>query len=306
MVKQRTLKNVIRATGVGLHTGEKVYMTLRPAAVDTGIVFRRVDLGEPVEIPATADNVGDTALSSTLVENGVRVATVEHLLSAFAGLGIDNAYVDLSAPEVPIMDGSAGPFVFLLQSAGIAEQDAAKRFIRIKKEVRVQEDDKWAMFRPFEGFKVGFEIQFDHPVFKKHTQMASVDFSTTSFVKEVSRARTFGFMRDYEMLRERNLARGGSLDNAIVVDDYRVVNEDGLRYEDEFVKHKVLDAIGDLYLLGHSLIGEFVGFKSGHALNNQLLRTLLADAEAWEMVTFEEEEAAPISYMAPVHAAQPA
>lgn len=304
MVRQRTLKNVIRATGVGLHTGEKVYMTLRPAAVDTGIIFRRIDLDEPREIRATAENVGDTSLSTTLVENGVRVATVEHLLSAFAGLGIDNAYVDLSAPEVPIMDGSAGPFVFLLQSAGISEQNAAKRFIRIKKPLFVEEEDKWARFDPFEGFKVSFEIEFDHPVFKKHSQQAAVDFSTTSFVKEVSRARTFGFMRDYEMLRERNLARGGSLDNAIVVDDYRIVNEDGLRYEDEFVKHKVLDAIGDLYLLGHSLIGAFSGFKSGHALNNALLRALLADSEAWEMVTFEEEEKAPISYMPPVHAVQ--
>lgn len=302
MVKQRTLKNVIRATGVGLHTGEKVYMTLRPAAIDTGIVFRRVDLDTPVDIRATAENVGDTALSTTLVENGVRVATVEHLLSAFAGLGIDNAYVDLSAPEVPIMDGSAGPFVFLLQSAGIAEQNAAKRFIRIRKPITVEQEDKWARFEPFEGFKVAFEIEFDHPVFKKHSQQAMLDFSTTSFVKEVSRARTFGFMRDYEMLRERNLARGGSLDNAIVVDDYRIVNEDGLRYEDEFVKHKVLDAIGDLYLLGHSLIGAFSGHKSGHALNNALLRALLADREAWEMVTFEEQETAPISYMAPVHA----
>lgn len=302
MVRQRTLKNVIRATGVGLHTGEKVYMTLRPAAIDTGIVFRRVDLDPPVDISATAENVGDTALSSTLVENGVRVATVEHLLSAFAGLGIDNAYVDLSAPEVPIMDGSAGPFVFLLQSAGIAEQNAAKRFIRINKPIQVKEDDKWASFEPYEGFKVAFDIEFDHPVFKKHSQHAEVDFCTTSFVKEVSRARTFGFMRDYEMLRARNLARGGSLDNAIVVDDYRIVNEDGLRYEDEFVKHKILDAIGDLYLLGHSLIGAFHGYKSGHALNNALLRALLADREAWEMVTFEEEEEAPISYMPPVHA----
>jgi UDP-3-O-[3-hydroxymyristoyl] N-acetylglucosamine deacetylase len=306
MIRQRTLKNVIRATGVGLHTGEKVYMTLRPAAIDTGIVFRRVDLDEPVEICATAENVGDTSLSTTLVENDVRVSTVEHLLSAFAGLGIDNAYVDLSAPEVPIMDGSAGPFVFLLQSAGIAEQNAAKRFIRIKKPIKVEQEDKWAQFEPFEGFKVAFAIEFDHPVFKKHSQQAMLDFSTTSFVKEVSRARTFGFMRDYEMLRERNLARGGSLDNAIVVDDYRIVNEDGLRYEDEFVKHKVLDAIGDLYLLGHSLIGAFSGYKSGHALNNALLRALLADQEAWEMVTFEDEEIAPISYMAPVQAGQPA
>lgn len=301
MVRQRTLKNTIRATGVGLHTGDKVYMTLRPAAPDTGIVFRRVDLDEPVDIKATAENVGDTSLSSTLVQDGVRVATVEHLLSAFAGLGIDNAYVDLSAAEVPIMDGSAGPFVFLLQSAGIEEQNAPKKFIRIKKPVVLEQPDKWARFDPFDGFKVSFEIEFDHPVFKKHSQQATVDFSTTSFVKEVSRARTFGFMRDYEMLRARNLARGGSLDNAIVVDDYRILNEDGLRYEDEFVKHKILDAIGDLYLLGHSLIGAFTGYKSGHALNNQLLRTLLADREAWEEVTFDDPQAAPISYMKPVH-----
>jgi UDP-3-O-[3-hydroxymyristoyl] N-acetylglucosamine deacetylase len=292
---------MIRATGVGLHTGDKVYMTLRPAAPDTGIVFRRVDLDEPVDIKACADNVGDTSLSSTLVQDGVRVATVEHLLSALAGLGIDNAYVDVSAPEVPIMDGSAGPFVFLLQSAGIEEQNAPKKFIRIKKPVVLEQPDKWARFDPFDGFKVSFEIEFDHPVFKKHSQQATVDFSTTSFVKEISRARTFGFMRDYEMLRERNLARGGSLDNAIVVDDYRILNEDGLRYEDEFVKHKILDAIGDLYLLGHSLIGAFTGFKSGHALNNQLLRTLLADREAWEEVTFDDPQAAPINYMKPAH-----
>src|SRR5690606_26051306 len=298
--------NTIRATGVGLHSGEKVYLTLKPAPVDTGIIFRRTDLDPMVEIRACAENVGETMLSTTLVKDGVRVATVEHLLSAMAGLGIDNCFVELSAAEVPIMDGSAGPFVFLLQSAGIYEQDAAKRFIRIKETVMVEEGDKWARFDPFEGFKVGFEIEFDHPVFKKHSQKAAVDFSTTSFVKEVSRARTFGFMRDYEMLRERNLARGGSLDNAIVVDDYRIVNEDGLRYEDEFVKHKVLDAIGDLYLLGHSLIGAFSGFKSGHALNNTLLRSLLADREAWEMVTFEEEETAPISYMPPVQAVQSA
>lgn len=302
MVKQRTLKNVIRATGVGLHTGEKVYMTLRPAAVDTGIVFRRVDLDAPVDIRATAQNVGDTSLSTSLANGDVRISTVEHLLSAFAGLGIDNAYVDVSAPEVPIMDGSAGPFVFLLQSAGIEEQSAPKRFIRIKKPVIVEQPGKWARFDPFDGFKVGFEIEFDHPVFKKHAQQASVDFSTTSFVKEVSRARTFGFMRDYEMLRARNLALGGTLDNAIVVDDYRILNEDGLRYEDEFVKHKILDAIGDLYLLGHSLIGAFTGFKSGHALNNQLLRTLLADKSAWEEVTFDNPASAPISYMRPVHA----
>lgn len=301
MIRQRTLKNVIRATGVGLHTGKKVYLTLRPAAVDTGIVFRRVDLRDPVEIKAAPENVGDTRLSTTLVKGDVRISTVEHLLSALAGLGIDNAYVDLSAPEVPIMDGSAGPFVFLVQSAGIEEQNAAKRFIRIKQPVEVREDDKWARFEPFDGFKVGFSIEFDHPVFHSHQQHAEVDFSTTSFVREVSRARTFGFMRDIELLRERQLALGGSLDNAIVVDDYRILNEDGLRYEDEFVKHKILDAIGDLYLLGHSLIGAFSGHKSGHALNNKLLRVLLEQEEAWEEVTFEDAGTAPISFLHPAH-----
>ena len=302
MIRQRTLKNVIRATGVGIHSGEKVYMTLRPAAVDTGIVFRRVDLDEPVEIKACAEHVGETSMSTTLVRDSVRVATVEHLLSAMAGLGIDNAYVDLSSAEVPIMDGSAGPFVFLIQSAGIAEQGAAKRFIRIKKPVLVEDDDKWARFDPFDGFKVGFSIDFNHPIFTRQTSQAEIDFSTTSFVKQVSRARTFGFMKDIEMLRERNLVLGGSMDNAIVLDDYRVLNEDGLRYEDEFVKHKILDAIGDLYLLGHSLIGAFYGHKSGHALNNRLLRTLLADRTAWEEVTFDDPAAAPISYAHPAQA----
>ncbi len=302
MIRQRTLKNVIRATGVGLHTGEKVYLTLRPAAVNTGIVFRRVDLEDPVEINACPDNVGDTRLSTTLEQNGAKVSTVEHLLSAFAGLGIDNAYVDVSAPEVPIMDGSAGPFVFLIQSAGVEEQNAPKRFIRIKRPVRVEDGDKWAEFAPFDGFKVGFAIDFDHPAFEEHTRVASIDFSSTSFVKEVSRARTFGFLRDIEMLRERKLALGGSLDNAVVVDDYRVLNEDGLRYEDEFVKHKILDAIGDLYLLGHSLIGEFSGHKSGHALNNRLLKALIAEKDAWEEVTFDDGDAAPISYMKPIWA----
>lgn len=302
MIRQRTLKNVIRATGVGIHTGQKVYMTLRPALPDTGIVFRRVDLDEPVEISARAENVGDTRLSTTLVQGDVRIATVEHLLSAMAGLGIDNAYVDLSAPEVPIMDGSAGPFVFLIQSAGIEEQNVPKRFIRIKKPVVMDGDDKWARLDPFEGFKVGFGIDFDHPMFKSHTRQAEVDFSTTSFVKEVSRARTFGFMRDIEMLRERNLVLGGSMDNAIVLDDYRILNEDGLRYEDEFVKHKILDAIGDLYLLGHSLIGAFSGYKSGHELNNQLIRTLLETTDAWEEVTFEDEATAPISFAHPAQA----
>ena len=297
MLGQRTLKNTIRASGVGLHTGTKVLMTLRPAEVDTGIVFRRTDLDPPSDIPAHAENVGDTQLGTTLVKGDARVSTVEHLLSAFAGLGIDNAIVEVSAPEVPIMDGSAGPFVFLLQSAGVAEQKTAKKFVRIKKTVRVEDGDKWAEFKPFDGFKVNFEIEFDHPVFKRRTQASSMDFSTTSFLKEVSRARTFGFMRDLETLRNRNLALGGNLDNAIVLDDFRVLNEDGLRYEDEFVKHKILDAIGDLYLLGHSLIGEFSGYKSGHALNNQLLRALLADTSAWESVVFEKLADAPISYV---------
>ncbi len=300
MIRQRTLKNIIRATGIGLHTGDKVYLTLRPAAVDTGIVFRRIDLDEPVEIAATPDNVGDTRLSTTLIHNNVRVSTVEHLLSAMAGLGIDNAYIDVSAPEVPIMDGSAGPFVFLIQSAGIEEQNAAKRFIRIKKPVIVEDGDKWARFDPFEGFKVSFNIDFQHPVFQSQSQTTTVDFSSTSFVKEVSRARTFGFMRDIEQLRENNLVLGGSLDNAIVMDDYRVLNEDGLRYRDEFVKHKVLDAIGDLYLLGCSLIGEFSGYKSGHELNNRLLRTLLANEDAWEAATFDDPKLAPISYTHPL------
>ena len=302
MIRQRTLKNVIRATGVGLHTGEKIYLTLRPAPVDTGIVFCRVDLDDVVQIPARPENVGDTRLSTTLVSGDVRISTVEHLLSAMAGLGIDNAYVDLSAAEVPIMDGSAGPFVFLIQSAGIEEQNAAKRFIRIKKPVEVTHEDKVARFVPFDGFKVGFTIEFNHPVFKTDTQHAEIDFSTTSFVKEVSRARTFGFMHEIEQLRERQLALGGSLDNAVVLDDYRVLNEDGLRYRDEFVKHKILDAIGDLYLLGHSLIGAFDGFKSGHALNNELLRALIADETAWEEVTFDDVSEAPISFLQPVPA----
>ena len=302
VIRQRTLKNVIRATGVGLHTGEKVYLTLRPAAPDSGIIFRRVDLDEPVEIPATPENVGDTTLSTTLIKDGVRISTVEHLLSAMAGLGIDNAYVDLNAAEVPIMDGSAGPFVFLIQSAGIEEQNAPKRFIRIKKSVRVEDGDKWVNFEPFDGFKVAFTIDFDHPAFKEGSQIAEVDFSTTSFVREVSRARTFGFMNQIEQLRANNLALGGSLDNAVVVDDYRVLNEDGLRYVDEFVKHKILDSIGDLYLLGHSLIGSFCGHKSGHALNNELLRALLAQEDAWEEVTFEDASTAPISFAQPVHA----
>lgn len=300
MIKQRTLKNVIRATGVGLHTGDTVYLTLRPAAVDTGIVFRRIDLNPPVEIKARAGNIGDTTLSSTLMKGNVRIATVEHLLSAFAGLGIDNAYVELSASEVPIMDGSAGPFVFLIQSAGITPQEAPKRFIRIKKSVIMQEEDKWARLDPFDGFKVSFVIDFDHPAFKGRPQGVEVDFSSTSFVREVSRARTFGFMKDIERLQEANLALGGSLSNAVVVDDYRVINEDGLRYDDEFARHKILDAIGDLYLLGHTLIGAFSGYKSGHALNNRLLCALMADKSAWEIVTFQDEAEIPIIFSRPL------
>lgn len=300
MIRQRTLKNTIRATGVGLHSGKKVYLTLKPAPIDTGIVFCRTDLDPVVEIPARAENVGETTLSTTLVKDGVKVATVEHLLSAMAGLGIDNAYVEVSAEEVPIMDGSAGPFVFLIQSAGIEEQESPKKFIRITKEVTVKDGDKTATFVPFNGFKVSFTIDFDHPAFKGRSQETSVDFSSTSFVKEVSRARTFGFMRDIEQLRAMNLALGGSVDNAIVVDEFKVLNEDGLRYEDEFVKHKVLDAIGDLYLLGNSLIGEFKGHKSGHDLNNKLLRALIAQADAWEVETFHDASTAPISYMRPL------
>jgi UDP-3-O-[3-hydroxymyristoyl] N-acetylglucosamine deacetylase len=298
MLKQRTLKNSIRATGVGLHTGKKVLMTLRPAPPDTGIVFRRIDFEVPVDIKAHAENVGDTTMGTTLHAGEVKISTVEHLLSALAGLGIDNALVEVSAGEVPIMDGSAGPFVFLIQSAGIEEQKAPKRFIRILESLQVEDGDKWARFDPYDGFKVNFEIEFNHPTFKTHSQIASMDFSTTSFLREVSRARTFGFMRDLESLRARNLALGGNLDNAIVLDDYRVLNEDGLRYEDEFVKHKILDAIGDLYLLGHSLIGEFSGYKSGHGLNNKLLRTLIGTRSAWREVTFESLAEAPISYVA--------
>lgn len=296
MLKQRTLKTAIRATGVGLHTGRKVFMTLRPAVDNTGIVFRRVDMDPVVDIPADAHLVGETMLGTSLIKDGTRVATVEHLMSAFAGLGVDNAYVDLSAPEVPIMDGSAAPFVFLLQSAGVTEQTALKKFIRIRKKVRVEQDDKWAEFTPYDGFKVNFKIDFEHPVFKKHLQSSSIDFSSTSFLREVSRARTFGFLRDIEALRANRLALGGNIDNAIVLDDFRVLNEDGLRYEDEFVRHKILDAIGDLYLIGHGLLGEFTGYKSGHDLNNKLVRELYAASGAWEEVVFEDGLTAPISY----------
>src|SRR6185437_7079277 len=300
MIRQRTLKNVIKATGVTLHGGERAELILRPAPPNTGIIFHRVDLDPIISIPARAKYVGDTTLSTCLVMDGVRVSTVEHLLSALAGLGIDNAYVDVTASEIPIMDGSAAPFIFLVQSAGIQEQNAPKRFIRIKRKVTVNDGDKWACFEPFEGFKVTFGIEFDHPVFKSHSKSATLDFSSTSYVKEVSRARTFGFKSDFDRLRSMNLARGASLDNAVAVDDFRVLNEDGLRYEDEFVKHKILDAIGDLYLLGSSLIGSFSGFKSGHALNNTLLCKLIATQDAWEFVTFEDKNTAPISFLRPI------
>jgi UDP-3-O-[3-hydroxymyristoyl] N-acetylglucosamine deacetylase len=303
MLNQRTLKNVIRATGVGLHNGEKVYLTLRPAPVDTGIVFTRTDLDPMVQIPAKASYVGDTTLSTTLVKGDVRISTIEHLMSAMSGLGIDNAYIDVSAPEVPIMDGSAGPFVFLIQSAGIEEQHALKKFIRIKKPLFLSDGDKSVSLEPFDGFKVSYTLLYDHPVYRKYTKTASVDFSSTSFVKEVSRARTFGFMHEFEELRNRNLALGASMDNAIAVGDYKVLNEDGLRYEDEFVKHKILDAIGDLYMIGYSLIGEFKGYKSGHALNNALLRSLEVNKDAWEIVSFDTDSHVPISYTKPVLAA---
>jgi len=293
---QKTLKNVIRATGVGLHTGEKVYLTLRPAPVDNGIVFVRTDLDEPVAIAARAENVGDTTMATTLTDGQVTISTIEHLMAAFGGLGIDNAFVDVSAPELPIMDGSAAPFVFLLQSAGIEQQAAPKKFIRVRKKVSYSQGDVTAELSPYDGFKLEYTLLYDHPVFRRHSKTATVEFSTMAFVKEVSRARTFGFLADYEKLRAMNLARGGSLDNAVVVDDYRILNDDGLRLADEFAKHKILDAIGDLYLLGHSVIGAFSGFKSGHGPNNALLRELLADAAAWEVVTFDDEAQAPIAF----------
>jgi UDP-3-O-[3-hydroxymyristoyl] N-acetylglucosamine deacetylase len=293
MIYQKTLRNVIRAKGVGLHSGEQVSLTLRPAPADTGIVFRRVDLEPVVEIAATLDNVGDTRLSTALCYKGVRISTVEHLLSALSGLGIDNAVVDVTAAEVPIMDGSAAPFVFLIRSAGIEEQRVAKRFLRILQSVEVSDGDKWARFSPYQGFRVDFTIDFNHPMFRGQYRQSEIDFSKTSFVREVSRARTFGFMSDIEKLREDQLALGGSLDNAVVLDDYRVVNEDGLRYRDEFVKHKMLDAIGDLYLLGHSLIGSFTGYKSGHALNNCLLRELIRQQDSWEVISFEDAARTP-------------
>jgi UDP-3-O-[3-hydroxymyristoyl] N-acetylglucosamine deacetylase len=301
MIRQRTLKNTIRATGIGMHTGDKVVVTLRPAPVDAGIVFSRTDTTPPVVIPALVGHVGDTTMATTLAAGGVRISTVEHLMAAFAGLGIDNALVEVDAAELPIMDGSAAPFVFLIQSAGIADQDAPKKFIRILEETVYSDGDITVRLSPYNGFRVEYTLLYDHPVFHKHTKTASVDFSSTAFVKEVSRARTFGFLADFEKLRELDLARGGSLDNAVVVDDFRILNEEGLRLEDEFVKHKILDAIGDLYLLGHSVIGAFSGHKSGHASNNALLRKVLANRSAWDIVTFDtEREPPPISFARPV------
>ncbi len=300
MVRQRTLKNAIRATGVGLHTGEKVFMTLKPGAVDTGIVFVRTDIEPAVEIPARLEYVGDTTLATTLVRDKVRISTIEHLMAALSGLGIDNAVVEVSAPELPVMDGSAAPFVFLLQSAGILEQDAVKRYFRIKQEVSYSDGDIHLTVQPHDGFQVEYTLQYEHPVFHSHTKTSSVDFSTTAFVREVSRARTFGFMSDFEKLRSLDLARGASLDNAVVVDDFRILNDGGLRLEDEFVKHKILDAFGDLYLLGYTMIGRFSGFKSGHCSNNALLKRLLAEKDAWEVVSFEDLEVPPIIFSQPI------
>lgn len=302
MIRQRTLQHSIKATGVGLHTGSKVLLTLRPAPPDTGIVFRRIDLEPGLEVAATTENVGDTRLATTLVSRNERIWTIEHLMAALSAYGIDNLYVDLDGEEVPIMDGSAAPFIFLLQSAGIREQKAAKKFIRITRPVRVEDGDKWAMFEPYGGFRVSLKICFKHPLFSDKNSCASIDLSTTSFVREISRARTFGFVRDVEMLREQNLGLGGSLDNVVVVDDYRVMNDDGLRYNDEFVKHKILDAIGDLYLLGHGLIGKFSGYKTGHATNHSLRQALLAAPDCYEVITFENEQEALINFTQPISA----
>ncbi|MDP1863382.1 MAG: UDP-3-O-acyl-N-acetylglucosamine deacetylase [Thiobacillus sp.] len=297
MIKQRTLKTPVHATGVGLHSGIKVEMTLRPAAPNSGIVFRRMDLDPPAELKADPYLVTDTRLCSMLELGAAKVSTVEHLMSALAGLGIDNLIVDLTGPEIPIMDGSSAPFVYLLQSAGIIEQDAAKQYVRILKPIEVRDGDKWARFVPHHGFKVEFTIDFKHPVFEKSGKTVSIDFADNAYTKEVSRARTFGFMHEVEALRNNGLALGGSLDNAIVMDEYRVLNQDGLRYDDEFVKHKVLDAIGDLYLLGHPVIGAFEAYKSGHALNNMLLRELLQHQESWESVSFEQNEDVPDAFL---------
>jgi UDP-3-O-[3-hydroxymyristoyl] N-acetylglucosamine deacetylase len=296
MLVQRTLERTVSTVGIGLHSGQKVGLTLRPAAPNTGIVFRRVDLDEPVDIVSTPEAVGETVLSTTLVQDGVKVATIEHLMSALAGLGIDNVYIDLTASEVPIMDGSAAPFIYLIQSAGIESQRAPKQFVRIKQPVRFENNAGWAELTPYDGFKVSFEIDFNHPAVKSTQQTLALDLSKSSYSREISRARTFGFMRDVEMLRSKNMGLGGSLGNAVVLDEYRVLNKDGLRYQDEFVKHKMLDAIGDLYTLGHSIIGAYHGYKSGHAINNLLLHALIAQPDAWELTTLEAEEEASVSY----------
>jgi UDP-3-O-[3-hydroxymyristoyl] N-acetylglucosamine deacetylase len=298
---QRTLNNSVKATGIGAHSGKRAELTLRPAPPNTGIVFRRIDLDPQVVIPAVVENVGDTTLSTSLIKDGVRISTVEHLLSAFSGTGIDNAYVDVTNAEIPIMDGSASLFRFLIQSAGIREQkEALKRFIRIDRQIVVRNGDKWVSVEPFHGFKVDFTIDFNHPSFPRSNSRAVLDFSSVSYAKEVSRARTFGFLSDFEKMRSMNLALGANLSNVIALDDFRVLNEEGLRYEDEFVRHKILDAIGDLALLGASVIGLLKAYKSGHTLNNQLLRELLAHQKAWEFVTFKEGETVPIVYLQPL------
>ena len=296
MLKQRTLSNSIRASGVGLHSGEKVNMTLRPAAKDTGIIFRRLDIEPIQQIPALAKSVIDTMLGTTIAKKNASVMTVEHILAAFAGLGIDNALIDLDGPEVPIMDGSSASFIFLIESAGIEEQNASKKFLRIKKKIRVEDGEKFAEFKPYNGYRISFEIDFDHPMIKSKLTKLSVDFSTLTFLKEISRARTFGFLKEIETLRSKNLALGGSLDNAIVFDDYRILNQDGLRYQDELVRHKILDVVGDLYLMGHILVGEFNGYKSGHELNNKLILKLYKDETAWEEIEESEITDIPISY----------
>lgn len=300
MIFQRTVENTVKATGVGLHSGNKVTLTIRPAPVNTGIVLMRTDLEPAVAIAAKADLVRETTMCTALVNNeGVRISTIEHLFAALAGLGIDNAVIEVDAPEIPIMDGSASPFVFLLQSAGVKQQAAAKKYIRIKQPIRVENGDKWAELKPFKGFRVSFAIDFNHPEIARSQQHMVMDFSSSAFIKDISRARTFGFMRDIEYLRANNLALGGSMENAVVLDEYRVLNPDGLRYEDEFVKHKILDAFGDLYVAGHAIIGEFSAYKTGHALNNQLVRALLENAEAWELVSFDKEADAPVSFSMP-------
>ncbi|MFA0084211.1 UDP-3-O-[3-hydroxymyristoyl] N-acetylglucosamine deacetylase [Vibrio sp. 10N.286.49.C2] len=300
MIKQRTLKEIVTTVGVGLHSGRKVTLTLRPAAANTGIIYRRTDINPPVDFPADPLSVRDTVLCTALVnDEGIRISTVEHLSAALAGMGVDNIIVEVDAPEIPIMDGSASPFVYLLQQAGIEVQNAPKRFIRIKKPVRFEDDDKWAELRPYNGFRMDFEIEFNHPAIDSDEQRLKFDFSSQGFVKEISRARTFGFMRDIEYLQSQNLCLGGSFNCAIVLDEYRILNEEGLRFENEFVTHKVLDAIGDLYMAGHAIVGEFSAYKSGHGLNNQLLRAVLADQEAWEWATFEEEAGSPVAFADP-------